>query len=135
MLQFICLGCLLGYKKIDKKQQQSQQADQNSDKPSPETTGTRSVKRSESMKTKSRVKSGSQTLPRSKSMRQKGSASSKAGNQEASSMSKSQTLTKQGTKSPRRPIDINLSAGPGQRKMGKQKGQGQGMLLAWQHKE
>jgi hypothetical protein len=83
------------------------------------------VKRSNSVKTSSKLANGSKTLPRSHSVREKAGVKKAGSSTENTVQSRSQTLPRPAkktvpeTRSPSRPSNINLTAGPGTRKMGK----------------
>lgn len=87
--------------------------------------GNKMVKRSNSTKTRAKSPDAkSKTLPRSNSVRQKSDVAKAGSKSSGTAQNKSQTLprpkkTEQGVRSPSRPSNINLAAGPGPRKMGK----------------
>ncbi|XP_045197337.2 WD repeat-containing protein 47-like isoform X1 [Mercenaria mercenaria] len=112
-------------KKVDKNSRKSKAVSNGTLKPASKEPGTNKPL-SRSLSARNGAKSSdakSKTLPRSNSVRQKPEA--KPGTRPDSTVQKkSQTLprpkkTEQGTKSPSRPNNINLAAGPGPRKMGK----------------
>ncbi|XP_060569933.1 WD repeat-containing protein 47-like isoform X1 [Ruditapes philippinarum] len=113
-------------KKVDKNVRKSKPANTSSTKTTSKDIGSkRPLSRSQSTRNGTKPSDiKSKTLPRSHSVRQKSDVAKPGTRPDSTAQNKSQTLprpkkTEQGSKSPSRPNNINLAAGPGPRKMGK----------------
>jgi hypothetical protein len=113
-------------KKVDKNVRKSKPANTSSTKTTSKDIGSkRPLSRSQSTRNGTKPSDvKSKTLPRCHSVRQKSDVAKPGTKPDSTAQNKSQTLprpkkTEQGSKSPSRPNNINLAAGPGPRKMGK----------------